>query len=80
MLLGKKYTLGTIYSVLGVDMWIKLKKMLDEKQITTYQLSKLTGISEQSFSKLRNGLSKELSFGSMVKIADALDISLDEFR
>lgn len=61
-------------------MWKKLKKMLDEKQITTYQLSKLTGISEQSFSKLRNGLSKELSFGSMVKIADALDISLDEFR
>ncbi len=61
-------------------MWKKLKKMLDEKQITTYQLSKLTGISEQSFSKLRNGLSKELSFSSMVKIADALDISLDEFR
>ncbi|GAA2821607.1 helix-turn-helix domain-containing protein [Lactococcus raffinolactis] len=61
-------------------MWNKIKKMLDEKQITTYQLSKLTGISEQSFSKLRNGLSKELSFGSMVKIADALDISLDEFR
>ena len=61
-------------------MWKKLKKMLDDKQITTYQLSKLTGISEQSFSKLRNGLSKELSFGSMVKIADALDISLDEFR
>lgn len=61
-------------------MWNKIKKMLDEKQITTYQLSKLTGISEQSFSKLRNGLSKELSFNSMVKIADALDISLDEFR
>ena len=61
-------------------MWNKLKKMLDEKQITTYQLSKLTGISEQSFSKLRNGLSKELSFSSKVKIADALDISLDEFR
>ena len=57
-----------------------IKKMLDDKQITTYQLSKLTGISEQSFSKLRNGLSKELSFSSMVKIADALDISLDEFR
>ena len=62
------------------NMWKKLKKMLDDKQMTTYQLSKLTGISEQSFSKLRNGLSKELSFGSMVKIADALDISLDEFR
>ena len=61
-------------------MWNRIKKILDEKQITTYQLSKLTGISEQSFSKLRNGLSKELSFGSMVKIADALDISLDEFR
>ncbi len=62
------------------NMWKKLKKMLDDKQMTTYQLSKLTGISEQSLSKLRNGLSKELSFGSMVKIADALDISLDEFR
>ena len=61
-------------------MWKKLKKMLDDKQITTYQLSKLTGISEQSFSKLRNRLSIELSFSSMVKIADALDISLDEFR
>ena len=56
-------------------MWDKLKKTIDKKQITTYQLSKMTGISEQSFSKLRNGLSKELSFSSMVKIADALNIS-----
>jgi putative transcriptional regulator len=61
-------------------MWNKLKKILDEKQMTTYQLSKLTGISEQSLSKLRNGKSKDLVFSSVVKIADALDISLDEFR
>lgn len=61
-------------------MWNKIKKILDDKQMTTYQLSKLTGISEQSFSKLRNGKSRDLAFKSVVKIADALDISLDEFR
>ena len=48
--------------------------------MTTYQLSKLTGISEQSFSKLRNGKSQDLIFSSVIKIADALDVSLDEFR
>ncbi len=61
-------------------MWNKLKKILTKKQMTTYQLSKLTGISEQSFSKLRNGKSQDLVFSSVIKIADALDISLDEFR
>ena len=61
-------------------MWNKLKKILTKKQMTTYQLSKLTGISEQSFSKLRNGKSQDLIFSSVIKIADALDISLDEFR
>lgn len=61
-------------------MWNKIQKLLDDKKMTTYQLSKLTGISEQSFSKLRSGKSKELAFKSVVKIADALDISLDDFR
>lgn len=61
-------------------MWNKLKKILTKKQMTTYQLSKLTGISEQSFSKLRNGKSQDLIFSSVIKIADALDVSLDEFR
>lgn len=61
-------------------MWNKLKKILTKKQMTTYQLSKLTGISEQSVSKLRNGKSQDLVFSSVIKIADALDISLDEFR
>ena len=61
-------------------LWSKIEIKLKEKGISVYRLSKLTGISHQSLSALKTGKSKSPSFELMVKIADALNINLDEFR
>ena len=60
-------------------MWIKVEKLLKEQQLSVYQLSKLTQISD---STLRNYKYKhsEISFKNACKIADALGVSLDELR
>ncbi|WP_244974062.1 helix-turn-helix domain-containing protein [Limosilactobacillus portuensis] len=47
--------------------------------MSVYRLSKLTGIPNPTiFSYKNNGV--EPTFSNMVKIADALGVSLDEFR
>ncbi len=60
-------------------LWIKVEKLLKEQQLSVYQLSKLTQISD---STLRNYKYKhsEISFKNACKIADALGVSLDELR
>lgn len=61
-------------------LWSKIEGELNKKGISVYRLSKLTGVSQQALSSLKTGKSKNPSFKLMKKIADALDISLDEFR
>ncbi|HEM3611834.1 TPA: helix-turn-helix transcriptional regulator [Streptococcus suis] len=58
-------------------MWEVLKKHLKKRQMTIIDLSKLTGIHRNTIQNIRN---ERISFRNMVKIADALDVSLDEFR
>ena len=60
-------------------MWKKAKKILKEKGMSIYRLSKITGIPDNT---LRNYRSKhsDPSFTNACKIADALNISLDELR
>lgn len=60
-------------------MWNNVEKILKEKYITIYKLSKLTGISDNT---LRNYRSKhsDPSFTNACKIADALGVSLDDLR
>lgn len=58
----------------------KLLEILDKRQMTMYQLAKLSGINRSHFTDLKKGKIKHLSWPNMVKIADALGISLDEFR
>lgn len=61
-------------------LWFKLNEILTKREMSVYKLSELTGISKQAFSALKHGKFDDLKFSTMVKIADALDISLDEFR
>ncbi|WP_407350338.1 helix-turn-helix transcriptional regulator [Lactococcus garvieae] len=58
----------------------KLDALLEERGLTYYQLHKMTGISTSVFSNLRRTERKYLSFENMIKIAEALNISLDVFR
>ncbi|EHI69736.1 helix-turn-helix domain-containing protein [Streptococcus ictaluri] len=61
-------------------MWEKLSKMLDERNMTMYQLAKLSGVNKSHFTDLKRGKIKNLSWPNMKKISDALGVSLDEFK
>lgn len=45
-----------------------------------YRLAKESNIHHSNFSNLKAGRMKEMSWMNMCKIADALEVSLDEFR
>lgn len=67
----------TIYCVLGLNMKKTLSKLLIDRGMTVTELAEKTGI---SYNTLMNIGKRDLSFSRMVKIADVLDVSLDEFR
>ena len=58
-------------------MWKKLKHLLVEKGMTQKELAEKAKISLNTIQNIRN---ERISFKNMQKIADALDVSLDEFR
>lgn len=60
-------------------LWELVQKQLDKQSMSIYRLSKLTGILDNTLYSYSRGIS-EPSFTNMVKIADALGVSLDEFR
>lgn len=57
-----------------------LKQILEQRNISHYRLSKLSGVSESTINTMIRGEINYPSFENAIKIADALDISLDEFR
>lgn len=62
-------------------MWNTIQEILNEKELTIYDLSKLTGYNQTgTIYRLKSGDIKRPSFELMERIADALDVSLDEFR
>ena len=64
----------------GKKMWEKLNKIMQERDLNGSQLSKMAGVNRSFFSDLKTGKVKYLSWPNICKIADALEISLDEFR
>jgi len=55
------------------------KVILNEKNISMYKLSKLTGIPESTINAMANGQIKQPSFNSIVKISKAIKVPLDKF-
>lgn len=58
----------------------KIKLRLDNIGKTPYWLSKETGIAFGTLYPILSGKRKYPTFFTIEKIADALDVSLDEFR
>lgn len=56
----------------------KLKQLRVSKNITTYELSELTGIPQSTISKMENG-KRKIEAESLQKLADALGVSVNEF-
>ena len=55
-----------------------IKKICKEKNITGYQLSKMTGISNSLLYKILREDTADPQVSTLIKIADALDVSLDK--
>ncbi|HEM2770249.1 helix-turn-helix transcriptional regulator [Streptococcus suis] len=58
-------------------MWEKLKQLLTDREMSIAELERLSGIPRKS---LENMKKHSPSFYQIEKIADVLDISMDEFR
>lgn len=65
---------------MGLTLSGKIQEKLDEKGKTAYWLAKKAGIGFGALYPLLSGKRTEPTFSTMEKIADALDVSLDEFR
>lgn len=57
-----------------------LKKILKSKNINQSELSGIANVPRTNIVSIINGQIKNPTIGLMIKIADALNISLDEFR
>lgn len=60
-----------------MDYIERIKKLKSEKKMTNDQLAELTGIPLGTLSKILAGISDSPKLSNMVRIADALDCSLD---
>lgn len=61
-------------------MWVKIEKILKEKNMTTYRLAQLSGINKATLAHIKSGKVKKPLFETVCKIADALDVDINEFR
>jgi len=58
----------------------KITQQLNRKNKSWYWLSKNSGIPLGTLYPIKSGARTQVTFSTMEKIADALDVSLDEFR
>lgn len=61
-------------------MWEIIETKLNEKEMSQYQLAKKMNIHSSILSELKLGRIKKPSFELVCKIADALEIKVDELR
>ena len=56
-----------------------LKKIMQNKNISIYKLSKLTGLDDGMLNRIINGKTKNPRIDTLIKIAKALDLDDHEF-
>lgn len=61
-------------------LWEKISEKLSERNWTVYKLCLKAGVGPAGIYRLRDGEVKDLYFDTVKKIADALEISVDELR
>lgn len=54
----------------------RIRKFREKRGLSTTDLSKLTGISQSTISKIENG-KRKIDVGALTAIAEALDISIE---
>ena len=64
----RRYTMGN-----------RLKAIREEKRMTQEELSARSGVSRQTIVSLENNESYNTTTGTLVKLADALGVSIEQF-
>ena len=59
-------------------MKIKLLEYREQKHLTLAVLSKMTGLGTGRLSEIETGITSDPRISTLIKIADALDVTLDE--
>lgn len=57
----------------------KIYSILDERNMTSYKLSRLSGLTQATLSDIRNKRNQSVSLKSIYAICQALDIELSDF-
>ena len=60
---------------MNIESFKQIKK---EKNLTNYEIHKISGVCESTLSEFERGQHTDLRISTIIKIADALDVSLDE--
>ena len=58
---------------------MRLSKLLLEKNVSKYKLEKETGLSHSALRYIFNEVNTDVKFSTIVKVCQALDISLKDF-
>ncbi|MGE7951661.1 helix-turn-helix transcriptional regulator [Lysinibacillus xylanilyticus] len=61
-------------------MKIKLKEIREYRGLSRYRLAKISGVNDSTLQMIENSESPNPTFKIMCKIADALEVSLDDLR
>ncbi|MGO0107134.1 helix-turn-helix domain-containing protein [Streptococcus suis] len=61
-------------------MWEKIEEIANIRGMTIYALAKNAGLNYSMLAELKSGKKKDMMFSNVVKIADALGVSTEEFR
>ena len=56
----------------------RVNELLQDRQITTYEVEKKTGYSSAALVELKNG-KKDCRLSTIINLCDALDITVEEF-
>ena len=58
---------------------LRVSGLLNEKKMSKYQLEKISGISHSALRYIFNEVNSDVKFSTIVKVVEALGITLEEF-
>lgn len=61
-------------------LWLRLNKMLEERNMSQRELARQAGIGKSTIPEIKRGNIKKPSFELICKLADGLAIDINEFR
>ena len=75
---AEKQTLPSVGDVIVEDYGTRIKSRREQRKLTQEELAKQAGITYSTLIKIESGANDNPTIKTMKKIADALDVSLDE--